>query len=179
MIFGMKTRESAVAACIGAVVLSYALAGCGDDESSDAGTDGTRVIGPGLGLGEWSDDGPGDRRVLRVADTEAADDAAADRSVTALVQICAPSGQAQATAAADWQLVLDNGDPAPASGPPAPTDDGSPPLSPSGRVEPGNCAFADVDFAVPAGALTIGMLYHTATGGEVRWSWEPSDTVAS
>jgi hypothetical protein len=181
MIGGMKYRWPApsVAVFVGAVLLSYALAGCGDDEASGADTSGPRITGPGLGLGEWSDDGAGDRRVLRVADSEAASDASADRSVTALVEICAPKNQAQSAAAADWQLVLDHGDPAPASGDPSPTDEGSPPLSPSGRVAPGDCAFANVDFAVPAGSLTVGMLFHPATGGDVRWSWEPADTVTS
>lgn len=181
MIVGMTYRKSApaAAALVGAVVLSYALAGCGGGEASGADTDEPRIVGPGLGLGEWSDDGPGDRRVLRVADVEAASDASADRSVTALVQICAPSDQAQPAAAADWQLVLDDGAPAPANGAPGPTDEGSPPLSLSGRVAAGDCAFADVDFTVPAGSLTVGMLYHPATGGEVRWSWEPADTVTS
>jgi hypothetical protein len=178
----MNLRKSAptAAAFVGAAVLSYALlTACGDDDASSAGTPPPRITGPGLGLGEWSDDGPGDRRVLRVADTEAANDQPADRSVTALVQICAPTGQAQSAAAADWHVVLDNGDQAPASGAPVASEEGSPPLPSSGRIEPGDCAFADVDFAVPAGSVTVGLLYHTMTGGEVRWSWEPADTVAS
>jgi hypothetical protein len=181
MIVGMNLRKSAptVTAFVGAVVLSYALAGCGDDpdESSGIILDEARIYGPGLGLSEWSDDGPGDRRVLLVADSEAASDAPDDRSVTALVQMCAPSDQVQTPAAAEWQLVLDHGSPAPASGGPRPTDDGSPSLSPSGRIAAGECAFADVDFNVPAGSLTIGMLYHPATGGAVRWSWAPANTV--
>jgi hypothetical protein len=175
----MNFRKSApvLTALAGVALLSYVLAGCGGD-ASDAAADESLITGPGLGLSEWSDDGPGDRRVLQVADSEAANDAAADRSVTALVEICAPPGEAQSAAAGDWQLLLDHGDPAPASGAPRPTDEGSPSLSPSGRLAAGDCAFADVDFDVPSGSLTIGMLYHPATGGEVRWSWEPSETIS-
>lgn len=180
MIVGMVSRKSAptVTAFVGVALLSYVLAGCGNDKDDASGVmlDHARIFGPGLGLSEWSDDGPGDRRVLLVADSEAASDAPAERSVTALVEICAPGDQVQSPAAAEWQLVLDHGL-APATGGPSPTDDGSPSLSPSGRLAAGECAFADVDFDVPAGSLTIGMLYHTATGGEVRWSWEPSNTV--
>jgi hypothetical protein len=184
MIVGMDFRTSAptATAFAGIALLTYALAGCGGDsddmdDASDIALDQARILGPGLGLSEWSDDGPGDRRVLLVADSEAASDAPADRTVTALVQICAPSDRAQTPAGSEWQLVLDHGGPAPATGAPSPSDDGSPPLSPSGRITAGECAFADVDFDVPAGSLTIGMLYHPATGGEVRWSWEPADTV--
>lgn len=167
-------------AAAGAAVISYTLIGCGgDDESAPQRgfpLGSAEILGPGLGMSEWSDDGPGDRRVLQVADPEVEADDPSDRTVTALVEFCAPKQRPDEPASADWSLVLDDGGSADATGDPRPTDDGSPPLAANGRIDPGDCALADIDFAVPGGAVTVGMVFRPATGGSVRWSWAPSDT---
>jgi hypothetical protein len=163
-----------------AIVATLGLTGCGDEQDDQTDTPGTgtpRVTGPGLGLGEWSDDGSGDRRVLAVSDDQADADEPGERSVTALVEICAPPRHSDEPTGIDWSLVLDDGESTAATGPPQPTTDGSPPLAASGRIQPGDCAFADVSFSVPAGSVTVGALFHTATSGDVRWSWEPADTL--
>src|SRR5919106_2186945 len=164
----------------GVAVISYSLIGCGGDDESSApqfpyplGT--AEVLGPGLGLGEWSDDGPGDRRVLRVADPEVDADEPTDRMVTALVEICAPNQRPDEPAGSDWSVVLDDGGAADATGDPQPTDDGGPALAATGRIDAGECAFADIDFTVPGESVTVGMVFRPATGGNVRWSWAPED----
>jgi len=167
-------------AAAGAAVISYTLIGCGgDDESAPKyryRLGSAEILGPGLGLSEWSDDGPGDRRVLQVADPEVDADEPADRTVTALVEFCAPKHRPDEPASADWSLVLDDGGFAEATGEPRPTDDGSPPLPATGRIDAGDCALADIDFTVPGESVTVGMVFRPATGGRVRWSWAPSDT---
>jgi hypothetical protein len=167
-------------AAAGAAVISYTLIGCGgDDESAPKyryRLGSAEILGPGLGLSEWSDDGPGDRRVLQVADPEVDADEPTDRTVTALVEFCAPKHRPDEPASADWSLVLDDGGFAEATGEPRPTDDGSPPLPATGRIDAGDCALADIDFTVPGESVTVGMVFRPATGGRVRWSWAPSDT---
>jgi hypothetical protein len=176
-ITGMRERWVRRAAAAAVVVAApYLVAGCGDDETSPPEAGEPQIIGPGLGLSEWSDDGEGDRRVLRVSDDQADADEPGDRTVTALVEICAPARRAAEPAGSDWSLVLDTGGSAEAVGPPQPTTDGAPALPASGRIAPRQCAFADVAFRVPAGAVTVGAVFHPADAGDVRWSWSPDDT---
>ena len=164
----------------GPAVAAGMLTGCGDDEDSTSPyrypLGHAEVAGPGLGLGEWSDDDIGDRRVLQVSDAEVDAETPPARTVTALVEICAPPERAEVTSGSDWQLVLDSGDTADATGGLHPTEDGAPAIAGSGRVAAGDCAFADIDFSVPEETVTVGMTYRTDGGQEVRWSWFPEHT---
>jgi hypothetical protein len=161
-----------------AAVVATMLTGCGDDddESTDSMYLGhAEVAGPGRGLSEWSGEGGGGRRVMQVADPEVDAEPPASRTVTTLVEICAPDGRPVATSGSDWRLLLEGGGLVDASGGPQPTNHATPTIAESGRVEAGQCAFADIDFAVPEGSLSVGMVYRAPNDELIRWSWFPNE----